>query len=53
MGYYEQGIEFTAQYNHHAAIECYNQALNINPNISDFYRGNAWQLTPVANIYCI
>jgi hypothetical protein len=41
MGYYEQGIEFTAQYNHHAAIECYNQALNINPNISDFYRGNA------------
>lgn len=44
MGYYKEGIEFTAQDNHHAAIECYNQALNINPNMSSFYRsrGNAY-----------
>lgn len=44
MDYYKQGIEFTAQDNHHAAIECYNQALNINSNMSDFYRsrGNAY-----------
>ena len=44
MGYYKEGIELTAQDNHHAAIECYNQALNINPNMSSFYRsrGNAY-----------
>lgn len=36
--YYKRGVEFANQYNYDAAIECYSQALSINPHDGLVYR---------------
>lgn len=38
MNYYKRGVEFANQYNYDAAIECYSQALIINPQDGLVYR---------------
>jgi len=38
MNYYKRGVEFANEYNYDAAIECYSQALIINPQDGLVYR---------------